>query len=115
MKKIIIILLIAASVGVTYYINSTTDTIDSVVKSEIEQTLLSDPRFPARPVWWEADAVLAVGIVKDEANFEQRAQVACDLIAPKLTKDVRVELYDVLAIQESKTWTLLAKQLCKPL
>lgn len=114
MKKIIMILLIAASVGVTWFVNSQKSLVDAAVKSEIEAVILADSRFPARPVWWDSDSVLAIGMLKTADEHNAEAQEACQLIIDKLDSVLRVELYDVLSIQQTDKWTLIGSAECRP-
>jgi len=113
MKRNIIILLIALSVGVTVYINSTKQTLAPELKSQIENALLQEPEFPARPVWWEDDKLLALGVVKTQDDHSKDAEKACRVIAKHGVKDLKVELYDVVKIQKADEWTLIGKAFCK--
>jgi len=116
MKRTVIFLLIAASVAVTLYINQQTKQLDPEHKREIEQTLLENTLFPARPVWWSDDKILAIGIVPESLTGDAAAKKACQLLSDNgLTPEsgLRVEVYDVLKIQKSDDWTLLGSSQCK--
>ena len=115
MKRNIIILLIAASVAVTVYINSTKTLLEPEVKSQIENALLEQPEFPARPVWWEDDGLLAIGVVKKQDNHDADAKKACAVAAKFGVTDLKVEAYDILQIQQSDEWTMIGKANCKQL
>lgn len=114
MKRTIIILLIAASVAVTLYINQTKQLIAPEIKRKAENVLLQDALFPARPVWWEDDTILAVGILAENNQGDTAAQKACELMQGALlpVSGVRVEVYDVLKIQQNDDWTLLGSATC---
>ncbi len=114
MKRTIIILLIAACVAVTLYINQTKKLIPPEVKLSIEQTLLDDPLFPARPVWWSDDKILALGIVADGISGDAAAVKACALLAGRSlpVSGLVIEIYDVIKIQKSDDWGLLGSGKC---
>lgn len=114
MKRNIIILLIAASIGVTVYINSVTKLLEPEVKSAIEASLLAEPEFPARPVWWEDDRLLAIGVVKKQDNHDSDAQKACRVIKKHGVTDLVVEVYDVVQIQKLDEWTRIGRASCNP-
>lgn len=114
MKRTIILLLIAASVAVTLYINQTKKLIPPDVKLLIEQTLLDDPLFPARPVWWSDDKILALGIVPDAISGDMAAKKACALLTGRSlpVSGLLIEIYDVVKIQKSDDWGLLGSAKC---
>ncbi len=112
MKKNIIIILIAACVGVTWYITKTKPTISAVTKSQVENLLLERPEFPARPVWWSDDAILAVGILP-ENDAAAAAESACRVLREQGVTTTAVEIYDVLKIQQDQDWVKLAGNTCQ--
>ncbi|MGB0467818.1 MAG: hypothetical protein ACPGF7_09860 [Pontibacterium sp.] len=112
MKRNIIILLIAACVGITIYISSTKKPLETEVKSAIEAALLEQPEFPARPVWWEDDGVMAIGMVKKQDNHNVDAEKACKIAARFGVTKLKVEIYDVLLIQQSDDWELIGSAAC---
>jgi hypothetical protein len=114
MKRTIIILLIAACVAVTLYINQTKKLIAPEVKAEIEQTLLDDPLFPARPVWWSDDKILAVGIASKSMTGNAAAEKACQLLKSRSLpiSGLVIEVYDVIKIQKADDWGLLGSGKC---
>lgn len=114
MKRTIIVVLIAACVGVTLYINSQTKRLPDAVKRQAEDILLADALFPARPVWWEDDKILAVGVVAERTNGEQAARKACELFTAENLPvgGLRIEVYDILEIQRNDEWTLIGKAVC---
>lgn len=114
MKRTIIILLIAACVAVTLYINQTKKLIPPEVKAEIEQTLLDDVLFPARPVWWSDDKILAVGIASESMTGNAAAEKACQLLKNRSLpiSGLIIEVYDVIKIQKADDWSLLGSGKC---
>ncbi|MFW1676773.1 hypothetical protein ACFVYJ_03215 [Pontibacter sp. JAM-7] len=112
MKKNLIILLIAASVGLTWYITQTTPRLTPEAKSQIENILLQRPEFPARPVWWSDDSILAIGVLPD-TDVEQAAMLACRMLREQGVTTTAVEIYDVLKIQQNKEWQKLAGNTCR--
>ena len=113
MKRIIIILLIAACVGVTWYIANTTERLTPQAKSAAENALLALEEFPARPVWWHDDSVMAIGVIADQVNPHHAADKACQVLKSKGIKTVSVEIYDVVKIQKEDDWQQLAAAGCQ--
>jgi hypothetical protein len=115
MKRIIILLLIVISALLTLAIQMDIDGLSDDVKLQAESTLQTDTLFPARPVWWNDDKILAVGIVPGEATGDAAAQKACELmLAENLPiQGLRVEVYDVLKIQREDDWSLLGFAICE--
>lgn len=126
MKRNIIIILIAACVAVTWYVDSTVTLLDSALKSRVEAAVMADERFPARPVWWENDSVLAVGIVAklDESAIESESDISvhdddahsvCDILKGLRVGGLLVELYDVVKIQRQDDWVRVGAARCAKL
>ncbi|MFT6470123.1 MAG: hypothetical protein ACJAZ4_000548 [Neptuniibacter pectenicola] len=113
MKRTIIIILIAACVGVTWYIANSTEPLSPQIKSAVENELLELDEFPARPVWWHDDSVLAIGVLAGQTNPHQAADKACKVLASKGISSVSVEVYDVVKIQKEDEWKKLASDACK--
>ena len=112
MKRNIIIILIAACVGVTWYIANSTVRLSPEQKSAVENAILSEPEFPARPVWWHDDSVLAVGMLAEEYNPHKAAAKACNILRAVGVTTVSVEIYDVVKIQKEDEWVKLAADSC---
>ncbi|MEM5535000.1 hypothetical protein WNY58_01225 [Neptuniibacter pectenicola] len=113
MKRTIIIILIAACVGVTWYIANSTEPLSPQIKSAVENELLELDEFPARPVWWHDDSVLAIGVLVEQTNPHHAADKACKVLAAKGISSVSVEVYDVVKIQKEDEWKKLASDACK--
>lgn len=113
MKRNIIILLIAASVGVSWYIANTKERLTSEMKITVENEILELPEFPARPVWWQDDSVLAIGVVADSVNPHHAAAEACKVLRAKGITATFVEIYDVVKIQKEDDWVKLAADGCQ--
>ncbi|WP_286239679.1 hypothetical protein [Neptuniibacter halophilus] len=113
MKRTIIILLIAACVGVTWYIANSTERLTPQQKSAVENALLELPEFPARPVWWQDDSVLAIGVIAGQVNPHQAAAKACNVLKSKGIFTTVVEIYDVVKIQKEDDWKQLAADSCR--
>jgi len=113
MKRTIIIILIAACVGVTWYIANSTVKLTPQAKSASENALLELEEFPARPVWWHDDSVMAIGVIADETNPHHAADKACQVLKSKGVTTVRVEIYDVVKIQKEDDWQKLASNTCQ--
>ena len=114
MKRTIIILLIAACVAITLYINQTKKLLPPEVKAKIEQTLMDDALFPARPVWWSDDKILALGIVPEQIEGDAAAEKACQLLKNRSLpiSGLVIEIYDIIKIQKSDDWGLIGSGKC---
>ena len=115
MKRIIFIILVVLSGLVAYYVSSTSQILNDNQKISAENVLLNNNLFPARPVWWSDGKILAVGILPDSSTGDAAAQTACDLlIAEQLpVSGLRIEVYDVLKIQNEDEWSLLGFAVCE--
>ena len=113
MKRTIIIILIAACVGVTWYIANSTVPLTPQAKISVENALLDLEEFPARPVWWHDDSVLAIGVVEGQTNPHHAADKACQILKSKGITTVAVEVYDVVLIQKEDDWKELAASQCR--
>ena len=115
MKRIIFIILVVLSGLVAYYVSSTSQILNDNQKRSAENVLLDNNLFPARPVWWSDVKILAVGILPDSSTGDAAAQTACDLlVAEQLpVSGLRIEVYDVLKIQNEDEWSLLGFAVCE--
>ncbi len=115
MKRLIIFALSIVSVVVTVFIQMNKNTLSSKVKQQVEVVIQAGSLFPARPVWWSDGKILAVGILPDSSTGDAAAQTACDLlIAEQLpVSGLRIEVYDVLKIQNEDEWSLLGFAVCE--
>ena len=113
MKRIILIVLIALSVGVTLYLNQQQAPVPDAVRAALEQELAQDSRFPARPVWWHEGAILAVGMISDGGNKDGAAGDVCALLHRQGLNDTAVEVYDLRRIQQDEEWKLIGKASCR--
>jgi len=113
MKRLLLLILIVLSALAAWWVQKNTIVLTAQQKSLIEEQLLAIDSFPARPVWWSNDRILALGILPStDANLA--TQQACELlIAQQLPFVVNVEVYDVLKIQAEDDWSLLAKRSCE--
>lgn len=112
MKRNIILLLIAASVLVTLYIKYTAKPLDPALKAKVESAVMSLEQFPARPVWWHDDSVLAVGVVKKQHSHNSDAEEACKLALKQGVMKLKVEVYDLADLQQKDDWTLIGSASC---
>jgi len=113
MKRNIIILLIAACVGVTWYTINSKEPVSPAVKSKVENAILELEEFSARPVWWQDDSVLAVSIVPETINPHKAAAAACKILNANGVHTTFVEVYDVVKIQQERDWVKLAADSCR--
>ncbi|MGB2221277.1 MAG: hypothetical protein ACPHZ9_02815 [Neptunomonas phycophila] len=115
MKRIVLLLLIFTSIIITIFIQLDSDQINDTLKNQVEIVIVHDSLFPARPVWWSDGKILAVGILPDSSTGDAAAQTACDLlVAEQLpVSGLRIEVYDVLKIQNEDEWSLLGFAVCE--
>jgi hypothetical protein len=113
MKRIILIVLIALCVGVTLYLNRQTEPVPDGVRIVVESELARDARFPARPVWWQEGAILAVGMTADGQSKDGAAADVCGLLRRQGITDTSVEVYDLDKIRQSEQWDLIGRASCK--
>jgi len=112
MKRNLIILLIAACVGITLYINESQQPLDPALKTRVEAAVLEDSRFPARPVWWEVDTVLAVGMRKKADDHSADAADVCKMATQIGVTSLLVEIYDLEPIQLQNKWNRIGAARC---
>ncbi|UTW14079.1 hypothetical protein [Marinobacterium rhizophilum] len=84
------------------------------VRAALETQLAKDSRFPARPVWWQDGAILAVGMMPDGESQDAAARDVCRLLHAQGLMDTAVEIYDLQKIQQSDDWALIGRASCKP-
>ncbi|WP_075171540.1 hypothetical protein [Neptunomonas phycophila] len=115
MKRFFFVILVLLSVAVAYYVTSISSILSEEQQQVAERTLQKASLFPARPVWWSDGKILAVGILPDSSTGDAAAQTACDLlIAEQLpVSGLRIEVYDVLKIQNEDEWSLLGFAVCE--
>lgn len=96
--------------------NSVSDTPSKLSerKKQIEELIMGSPLFPARPVWWDNNSVLAVGIIPDGKSKALRAKnEACIYLRNLGFSHVTVHVYDVVKIQKSDEWELITQRTCE--
>ncbi|MDP2522116.1 hypothetical protein Q8W30_05975 [Neptunomonas phycophila] len=115
MKRTLFVLLVVVSAVVAYYVSSIASILNHEQQLSAESFLLENSLFPARPVWWSDGKILAIGILPDSSTGDAAAQTACDLlIAEQLpVSGLRIEVYDVLKIQNEDEWSLLGFAVCE--
>jgi hypothetical protein len=80
----------------------------------VEAELARDARFPARPVWWQEGAILAVGMQADGQPKDAAALEVCELVLRQGVAEISVEVYDLDKIRQSEDWNLIGKASCQP-
>lgn len=114
MKRIILLVLIALSVGVTLYLNRQAEPVSAADRAALETELARDARFPARPVWWQEGAILAVGMMPGSQSQDAAAQDVCRLLHAQGLTGTAVEIYDLQQIKQNDDWALIGRASCKP-
>src|SRR5210317_707704 len=79
-KRLMILILIILSIGVTYYIEVNKKEVSLETRAKVEAELAQDPTFPARPVWWEKGHLLGVGVIHEGQNHDADARRVCQLL-----------------------------------
>jgi len=115
MKRAVFLGLVLICIVVSWFLNGTKNTIDTGLKAGIEGMLLDNGRFPARPVWWQDDSVLAVGVIKKSDNHDQDAITVCSIAKEHGVTELLVEIYDILEIQQSDNWVRIGSANCAAL
>ncbi|ANG61967.1 hypothetical protein A8C75_05350 [Marinobacterium aestuarii] len=100
--------------GVTLYLNRQAEPVPESVRVALEAQLTEDPRFPARPVWWQDGAILAVGMLADGQPKDSAAADVCNLLQQQGITGTSVEVYDLDKIRQSDNWDLIGRASCKP-
>ena len=101
------------SVTIVYFVYISPDkSVPQEVKVKIDSALIQRPEFPAYPVWWADDTVLAVGIIKKQSNHNIEAIKACSIAAKYGVTNLIVELYDITKIEKNDEWELIGKARC---
>ncbi len=111
-KRLTILILIALSVGVTWYIESNRPEVPQATRAQVEAELAQNPTFPARPVWWDKGYRLGVGVIPDGSNRDADAQGVCELLRKHGIHEAQVEVYDVLQIQNDDEWVQIGGARC---
>ncbi|GGO82473.1 hypothetical protein GCM10011348_23950 [Marinobacterium nitratireducens] len=93
--------------------NQKEEAVPDPARAALEQQLMQDPRFPARPVWWHEGTVLAVGMINDGGVKDKAAEDVCQLLHQQGLNNTSVEVYDLLKIQQDDDWNLIGKASCR--
>ncbi|MBR9883186.1 MAG: hypothetical protein GYB21_05840 [Oceanospirillales bacterium] len=112
-KRFVILILIALSVVVTWYIESAKQEIPAELRSRVEAELSQDSTFPARPVWWDKGHRLGVGVIPDGTNRDSEARRVCNLMLKHGISPAEVEVFDVLQIQNDDEWVQVGAAHCE--
>lgn len=112
-KRLVILILVALSVGVTWYIETGKPTISDATKAQVEAALAADAEVPARPVWWEKGHRLGIGVIPDGSNRDEKAREVCQLMLAHGISPAEVEVYDVLQIQNDDEWVQIGAARCQ--
>jgi len=111
-KRLMILILIILSIGVTYYIESNKREVSAETRAKVEADLAQDPTFPARPVWWEKGRLLGVGVVAEITDPDRAAVTACQILDRHGVRPVTVQVFDVLKIQNDDDWVQIGAAVC---
>lgn len=113
-KKTILILLVAITAAVTYFLYD--EPLSLAKRAAVEADLAAQPdKYPATPVWWSDGGILAIGMLPRE-NGEKRNDSAteiCQILWNNNVNKTVVEVYDILQIQKSDEWELIGAADCR--
>jgi len=112
-KRLVILILIVLSVGVTWYIETGKPEISAETRAQVERVLAADPELPARPVWWEKGYRLGIGVIPDGSNRDAKAREVCQILLEHGISPAEVEVYDILQIQNDDEWVQIGAARCQ--
>ncbi len=113
-KKTILLILIAITAAVTYYLYE--DPLSIEKRAVVEADLAAQPdKYPATPVWWSDGGILAIGMLprKDGEKRNDSAKEICNILWKHNVNRTVVEVYDILQIQKSDEWELIGAADCR--
>ena len=113
-KKTILLILVATTAAVTYYLYE--DPLSIEKRAVVEADLAAQPdKYPATPVWWSDGGILAIGMLprKDGEKRNDSAKEICNILWKHNVNRTVVEVYDILQIQKSDEWELIGAADCR--
>ena len=113
-KKTILLILVAITAAVTYYLYE--DPLSIEKRAVVEAALAAQPdKYPATPVWWSDGGILAIGMLprKDGEKRNDSAKEICNILWKHNVNRTVVEVYDILQIQKSDEWELIGAADCR--
>lgn len=111
-KRLMILILIILSIGVTYYIEVNKKEVSMETREKVEAELALDPTFPARPVWWEKGHLLGVGVIYEGKTRDEDARRVCQILDKYGVTPATVQVFDVLKIQNEDDWDQIGAAVC---
>lgn len=111
-KRLMILILIILSIGVTYYIEMNKKEVSMETRAKVEAELAQDPTFPARPVWWEKGHLLGVGVIYEGKPRDDDARRVCQILDKYGVQPATVQVFDVLKIQNEDDWDQVGSAVC---
>ncbi|MBQ0782740.1 MAG: hypothetical protein KBT66_00770 [Amphritea sp.] len=102
-KKTIMVILVAITAAVTYYLYEEPLSLEK--RAVVEAELASQPdKYPATPVWWADGGVLAIGMLPRESGEKRNdsAKEICNILWKHDVNKTTVEVYDILQIQQTQ-------------
>jgi hypothetical protein len=111
-KRLMILILIILSIGVTYYIEVNKKEVSMETRAKVEAELAQDPTFPARPVWWEKGHLLGVGVIYEGKPRDDDARRVCHILDKYGVTPATVQVFDVLKIQNEDNWDQVGAAVC---
>ncbi len=116
MKKTLLIILIAIAAGVGYFLETQKVQVTTQQRASVEAALAAEPeKYPATPVWWSDDDILAVGMraLDDGEKLNASAQDVCKVLWKFDVNRTAVEIYDIEKIQKADDWKMIAGADCR--
>ena len=112
-KRLLVLILIVLSVGVTWYIESGKREVPADLREKVAAEVMAQLKLPARPVWWDKGHRLGIGVVPDGSSRDAEAQDACAIMLQNGITPAEVEVYDVLQIQNDDEWVQIGAARCE--
>ncbi|TCK16426.1 hypothetical protein [Marinobacterium mangrovicola] len=112
-KRLMVLILIALSIGVTWYIESARKEVPAEVRDKVAAEVLQKLDLPAQPVWWDKGHRLGIGVIPDGSNRNAEARDACSIMLQNGITPAEVEVFDVLQIQNDDDWVQIGAARCE--
>ncbi|WP_432696288.1 hypothetical protein ACQUQP_17320 [Marinobacterium sp. YM272] len=112
-KRLMVLILIALSIGVTWYIETGRKEVSAEVRDKVATEVMQTLDLPAQPVWWDKGRRLGIGVIPDGSNRDAEARDACSIMLQNGISPAQVEVFDVLQIQNDDEWVQIGAASCQ--
>lgn len=112
-KRLLVLILIILSIGVTWYIESSREEVPAEVREKVTAEVMQRLELPAQPVWWDKGHRLGIGVIPDGSSRDAEARAACSIMLQNGITPAEVEVFDVLQIQNDDEWVQIGAARCE--